>query len=119
MRLPRHPSAQAHDFSEHAQAVMHEMNLAPLVVIPAHRHLQHAQPGALREQKQFDVESESIHLSLRNDRAGRRHPESLEPALRVVKRQTGEKTDDAVKNLSALFALPGLAMANQVAIERA
>jgi hypothetical protein len=82
------PRAQAHDFGKHAQAVAHNMHLAPLVVIPADWHLEHAQSGALREEEQFDVEAEAIDLRLLDDRPGSFHPESLEAALGVEKGKT-------------------------------
>ena len=94
------------------------MHLASLIVIPAHRHLEHAQSGALREEEQFDVEAEAIDLRLLDDRPSGFHPEGFEAALRVGKRKTGRQAHDRVEDLAALFAPPRLAMADQAAIER-
>src|SRR5436190_22759076 len=70
-------SAQPDDLREHPQAVAKDMDLAALVMIPAHRPLQQAQSRFAREVEQLDIKAETLSARLLDERARSLHPEGF------------------------------------------
>src|SRR5947207_7128450 len=76
-----------HDhFPQHPQAVVDEMDLARLGMIPAHRNFADAQPGTLRQIKQLDVKSEAIDASGLENGTADVDTKRFETTLRIPKR---------------------------------
>ena len=62
------------DLAKHPQAVARELDLAPLVVVPAHGDFSHAKVlPSLREIKQLDVETEAVRFRCSPESDGK-HP---------------------------------------------
>jgi hypothetical protein len=55
------------------------------MMIPAHRHFEHSQSGALREKQKFDIETETINSPVFDNRAGGFHPKGFKAALGIGK----------------------------------
>src|SRR5260370_1775030 len=73
----------------------------------------------MRENKQLDIEGESIDASGFQNWAARVHTERLETTLRVPKRKIGGEANKQIKNAASLLAPPGLMLANQPSIQTA
>ncbi len=111
--------SQRDHFAQHAQAIVNEIDLASLCMVPAHGNFADAQSGALREIKQLDIEGEAVDVSGFENRATNIEAERFETTLRVPKRQAGGKPHKKVENAATLFAPPGLVPTDQAAIDRA
>jgi len=97
-RFARVTRPQLQDFTEHPETIVQKTHFTALVVIPAHRLLEQAQPRLMREEEQLHVEAETIDLRALDDRTRRGHAEGFEAALRVGKRQPGQEAHEAVKD---------------------
>src|SRR5205814_9293529 len=75
--------------------------------------------GAIRHEKQLDVEGESNGVRLFENRPTNIQPERFETALGVPKRHSSRQPDDQIENAAGLLAPPGLMNTDQFAIERA
>ena len=104
---------------QHLETVADDVDLAALVVVPAHGDLFQIQTGAKREVQQFHIETKAVHRCCFNEGPAHAHTKRLEATLRVPERQTCREAYDEVENTSALFAPPRLVNTDQAAIERA
>src|ERR1700730_8714030 len=112
---PDPPSAarsQRDDFTQHAKAVVEEVDFAAFVMIPVHRNFPHSELRAPRQIKQLEVEPKPLGLGLFENRPANIETERLESALGVPKRKTRRHAHDKIENATALFATPGLPMAD-------
>src|SRR6266550_1382241 len=110
---------QRHHFAQHAQAIVNEIDFAPLGMVPAHGNFADAQSGALREIKQLHIEGEAVDASGFENRPTNIEAERFETTLRIPKRQAGGKPHKKVENAATLFAPRGLVPTDQAAIDRA
>src|SRR5438105_15329471 len=111
--------SQRDHFTQHSQAVAKKTNFASFSVIPAHRNLTDSQSGMLREIKQFDIERKSVKAGGLQNWAAHIETKSLEPALRIPKRQASRDAYEQVERAASLFASPRLMDANQSAVQGA
>ena len=95
-------------FSKHPQAVTEKANFASFSVVPADRNFSNAQSGAVRKEKQLNIEGETIEPRRLQNRPANVEPERLEPALRVPKWQTGCDPHKEIESTSCLFPPPRL-----------
>jgi hypothetical protein len=106
-------------FTQHSQAILEKLNFATFSVIPAHRNFTDSQSGMLREIKQFDIEGEPVEVGGLQNWAAHIETKSLEPALRIPKRQPIRDAHEQVEHAASLLASPRLMNANQSAIQGA
>src|ERR1043166_4642850 len=111
--------AQCDHFAQHADAVSEEIDLAPFGVVPAHGNFANAQPGALREEEQLDVEGEPIHACRLEDRSANVEAKRFESTLRVPEGQTSRNAHEQIENAPGVLPPPRLMDADELAIERA
>src|SRR6059058_1370375 len=124
--LERHHAAkklrarsQRDHFPQHSQAIAKKADFATLSVVPAHRNFTDSQSGMLRQIKQFDIKGEPVEAGGLQNRTAHIETKSLEPALRVPKRQPSRDADEQVERAPSLLASPRLMDANQSAIQGA
>src|SRR5438067_4827922 len=110
-------SAQRGDLAEHSDAIARDVDLAPLVMVPAHRDFLHPQVRFPAEIKELDVETESIGLRRFEDWAENVEAKCFEAALGIPVRQPGREPHDQIENTAALFPQPRLALADQAALQ--
>ena len=88
-------------------------------MIPAHRNLAEAHSGALREIKEFDIESEPFDSRHFQNWPANLEAKSFEAALCVPKRKTGRNSNEQIKNATGGFAPPWLVVTDQTPIQTA
>ena len=86
---------------------------------PAHRNFRSAQAVALGEEQNFGVEAKAFDALLLENPPRTLADENLEPALRVMKLQTGESAHKTIKDHPGEFAHARLAAEDERAVERA
>src|SRR5207248_8183406 len=111
--------SQRDHFAQHSQAIAKKADFATLSVVPAHRNFTDSQSGMLRQIKQFDIKGEPVEAGGLQNRTAHIETKSLEPALRVPKRQPSRDADEQVERAPSLLASPRLMDANQSAIQGA
>src|SRR5467141_4178377 len=111
--------SQRDHFTQHSQAIAKKTNFTTFSVIPAHRNFTDSQSGMLREIKQFDIEGEPVEAGGLQNWAAHIETKSLEPALRIPKRQASRDAHEQIERAASLFASPRLMDANQSAIQGA
>src|ERR1700730_1184383 len=111
--------SQRDHFTQHSQAIAKKTDFATLSMVPAHRNFTDSQSGMLRQVKQFDIEGEAVEAGGLQNWAAHIETKSLEPALRIPKRQPSRDAHEQVERAASLLAPPRLMDANQSAIQGA
>ena len=96
------------DFPQHPQAIAKKTDFASFSVVPADRNFPNAQPSAMREKKQLNIERKTIHMRRLQNRPANIELKGLEPALGVPKWQTGCNAHKEIENTTPLLAPPRL-----------
>src|SRR5437764_14924285 len=110
--------SQRDHFAQHSQAIAKKTDFATLSVVPAHRNFTDSQSGMLRQIKQFDIKGEPVEAGGLQTRTARIETKSLEPALRVRKRQPRRDAEEQVERATSLLASPRLIGDNGPATQR-
>jgi hypothetical protein len=100
-------------------SVAKKTNFASFSVVPADRNFPNAQPGAMREKKQLNIECKTIHMRRLQNWPANIELKRFEPTLGIPKWQAGCNAHKKIKNTTALFSPPGLMDSNQTAIQSA
>src|SRR5947208_3979880 len=110
---------QRQNLTQHSHTVVNEPNLAPFMMVPAHRNFSKPQSGALGKKKQLHVKAKADGLRRLNNRSACLHSKSFETTLRIPERKTGCHPHHQVENAAPLLAPPRLPVSDKFAIERA
>src|SRR3979411_1320661 len=95
--------SQRDDFTQHSHAIAKKTNFASFSVIPAHRNFTDSQSGMLREITQCDLQRESVKAGGLQNWPTHSETKSLEPALRIPKRQASRDAYEQVERAASLF----------------
>src|SRR5205814_9203416 len=110
---------QGGDLAEHPDAIARDVDLASLVMVPAHRDFFHPEVRFPGQIEQLNVETEAIGLGGFKNWPENIEAECFEAALRVPIGQAGREPHDQIEDAAALLAAPWLAMTDEAAIQGA